>query len=46
MRVAGGVEREPCFVFFRDVKLEQFCKARNVNSLFKCTRAEELLSPH
>lgn len=46
MRMAGDVGKGPCFVFFRDVKEEQFFKARNVIFLFESTRAEELLSPH
>lgn len=46
MRMAGGVGKEPCFVFFRDVEEEQFFKNRNVISLFESTRAEELLPPH
>lgn len=38
--------KKSCFVFFRDIEEEQFFKARNVNSLFESTRAEEMLPPH
>lgn len=44
MGVAGGVGKEPCFVFIRDIKEEHFFKARNLNSLFESTRAEVFAS--